>query len=287
MEKNDFLIGSHVRMNAPDYFLGSAKEAISYGSTAFMFYTGAPQSSIRTPTKLLKIHEGKELLRQNNIDLKNLVVHAPYIINPANKSKPQLYQMSIDFINNELNRTAEFGVETLVLHPGAHVGQGTNIGIKNLIDALNIIFEINKTNVKIAIETMAGKGTEIGANFDEIAEIIKGVNNQARIGVCFDTCHVFDSGYDLVNNLDNVLLEFDQKIGLDRILVVHLNDSKNNCGSHKDRHENLGKGNIGFDTLYKIAHLDALKKVPKILETPYIDNNPPYKEEIDLLKKEF
>lgn len=284
MEKSKFLIGSHVRMNTPDYFLGSAREALSYGSAAFMFYTGAPQSSIRTPTYLLKIPEGKKLLAENNIELKNLVVHAPYIINPANKAKPDLYENSIKFIDSELNRTADFGVETLVLHPGAHVGQGPDVGIKNLIEALNKIFEINKTNVKIAIETMAGKGSEIGVNFDEVAKIINGVKDQKRIGVCFDTCHVFDSGYDLVNNLDEVLSEFDKKIGLSRVLVVHLNDSKNVCGSHKDRHENLGKGNIGFDTLYKIAHLKVFENIPKILETPYINNVPPYKEEIELLK---
>ena len=277
------LIGSHVSMNSPEFYLGSVKEAISYGSTTFMFYTGAPQNSFRKPLNELKISEGRKLLENSGIDESKIIVHAPYIVNPANKVKADLWEMSINTIKNELRRTAGFNCKTIVLHPGNHVGNGPDIAIQTLAEALDMIFEDDGTDVKIAIETMSGKGSEIGRTFDEVAKIIELTKHKERLGVCLDTCHISDSGYDL-SDFDKILDEFDQKIGLDRLLVVHLNDSKNPISSHKDRHENIGYGYIGFDILNGIVHNPRLVDIPKILETPYINEKPPYKAEIQMLK---
>lgn len=283
MKNNELLIGSHVSMNSPDFFLGSVKEAISYGSTAFMFYTGAPQNSFRVPLEKLKIEEGKVLLKEAGIEEKHLVVHAPYIINPANKTREELFDMSIKTIINELQRSAAFGATVMVLHPGAHVKQGEDFAINSLIEALDSVFENDGTNVRIALETMAGKGTEIGTSFEQLKRVIDGCKYKDRLGVCLDTCHVSDGGYN-ISDVDGLLKHFDEIIGLDRLLVIHLNDSKNPNGSHKDRHENLGYGEIGFDILNKIAHHPLLVDIPKILETPYINEKPPYKQEIQMLK---
>lgn len=283
MKNNEILIGSHVSMNAPNFFLGSVQEAISYNSTAFMFYTGAPQNSYRVPLDRLKIEEGRKLLKEAGIDESHLVVHAPYIINPANKTREELYNQSIKTIINELQRSAAFGATILVLHPGAHVGQGTDNSVKALSEALDAILDNDGTNVRIAIETMAGKGTEIGINFEQVKTIVDGCKNKDRLGVCLDTCHVNDAGYD-VKDVDGLLNEFDRIIGLDKLLVVHLNDSKNPQGAHKDRHENIGYGEIGFETLNKFVHHPLLVNIPKILETPYINEKPPYKQEIQMLK---
>jgi len=277
------LIGSHVSMNAPDFYLGSVKEAISYGSTAFMFYTGAPQNSFRKPLNELKIEEGRKLLQENGFDESKIVVHAPYIINAANKNKEDLWEMSIKTIISELRRTAGFGCKTLVLHPGNHVGNGNEVAIKTLAEALDQIFDQDGTDVKIALETMCGKGTEIGINFEEIAKIIELSHHKDRLGVCIDTCHISDGGYDL-SDFDAILDEFDSVVGLDRLIVIHLNDSKNERSAHKDRHENLGYGFIGFDILNSIAHNPRISNVPKILETPYINEKPPYGTEIKMLK---
>ena len=281
--EDKLLIGSHVSLSGPDFFLGSVKEAISYGSSTFMFYTGAPQNSYRLPLERLKISEGLSLLKENNINPSDLIVHAPYIINAANKTKEGLFEMSIEMITNELRRTSAFKVKTLVLHPGAHVGQGREEAIRNLAEALDIIFENDGTDVKIALETMAGKGTEIGASFEEINEIISLCKHKERLGVCLDTCHINDAGYN-VHDVDGVLAEFDRIIGLDRLLVLHINDSKNPIGAHKDRHENVGYGEIGFETLNKFIHHPLLKGLPKILETPYYNEKPPYKTEIQMFK---
>ena len=283
MKNNEILIGSHVSMNAPNFFLGSVQEAISYNSTAFMFYTGAPQNSYRVPLDRLRIEEGKKLLKEVGIEESHLVVHAPYIINPANKAREDLYEQSINTIINEMRRTEAFGAGVLVLHPGAHVGQGTENSIKALAEALNRVFKEDGTKVKIAIETMAGKGTEIGITFEQVKAIIDGCEYQDRIGVCLDTCHISDGGYD-IHDVDGLLNEFDNIIGLDKLLVVHLNDSKNPRGAHKDRHENIGYGEIGFETLNKFVHHPLLVNIPKILETPYINEKPPYKQEIQMLK---
>ena len=281
----DLLIGSHVGMNGPEYYLGSVKEAIRYGATTFMFYTGAPQNSFRKPLEELRIKEGRSLLKEHGFDESKIVVHAPYIINAANPNKPELLDLSIKTIINELQRTEAFGASILVLHPGNHLGAGPEKAIEVLADSLDKVFANDGTNVKIAIETMAGKGSEIGITFEEVREIIDKCQFKGRLGVCLDTCHVSDAGYD-INDTDRLLDEFDRVIGLDRLLVVHVNDSKNIRGAHKDRHENLGYGEIGFDALCRIANHPRLKDIPKILETPYINEKAPYSDEIRMLRDE-
>ena len=281
----DLLIGSHVGMNGPDYYLGSVKEAISYNASTFMFYTGAPQNSYRKPLSELKIAEGRALLAKHGFDESKIVVHAPYIINPANPTREDLLELSIKLIFNELQRTAAFGASILVLHPGNHLGAGPETAIEVLAKTLDQIFAIDGTNVKIAIETMAGKGSEIGITFEEVRQIIDKCSYKERLGVCLDTCHVSDAGYN-IHDVDGLLNEFDRVIGLDRLLVVHVNDSKNPCGAHKDRHENLGYGEIGFETLCRIANHPRLKDIPKILETPYVNEKAPYFDEIKMLRDE-
>ena len=282
----DLLIGSHVAMNAPEYYLGSVKEAISYNASTFMFYTGAPQNSFRKPLNELMINEGRALLAKHGFDESKLVVHAPYIINAANPVKPDLLELSIKTIINELQRTAAFGASILVLHPGNHLGAGPETAITVLAHSLDEVFSQDGTNVKIALETMAGKGSEIGITFEEIRQIIDKCQYPDRLGVCLDTCHVHDAGYD-VNDADGLLEEFDRVVGLDRLLVVHVNDSKNVRNAHKDRHENLGYGEIGFDALNRIANHPLLKSIPKILETPYINEKAPYSDEIRMLRDEL
>lgn len=284
MEKEELYIGSHVSMNAPDFYVGSVKEALSYGSNTFMFYTGAPQNSFRKPLSELKIQEGRKLLQEAGIDESKLIVHAPYIINAANISKLDLYEMSINTIVSELRRTAAFGVKVMVLHPGSHVGLGAENGILALAKALDTAFKTDGTDVKIALETMAGKGHEIGITFEQIREIIDKCEFKERLGVCLDTCHINDAGYDIKNDFEGVLNHFDKVIGLDKLLVVHVNDTKNPIGAHKDRHENIGYGYLGFDTLYQVVHNPRLKGIPMILETPYYNEKAPYKQEIEMLR---
>ena len=248
-----------------------------------MFYTGAPQNTARSsidPELTLLAHN---LLKKENINIDNVVVHAPYIINLAN---PKNYDFNVEFLKEEIRRVEQLGVTRLVLHPGSHVGIGVDEGINNIVKALNKALT-PETKVIICLETMAGKGSEIGSSFEEIKRIIDGVILKDKVAVCFDTCHTNDAGYDIFE-FDEVLDEFDRVIGLDKLLVVHVNDTKNVRGAHKDRHENIGLGELGFDILSKIIHHEKLKSVPKILETPYItyekDKYPPYKFEIEMLR---
>ena len=282
--KETIYLGSHVGLSGPDFYLGSVKEALSYNSNTFMFYTGAPQNSIRKQKTKIKIQEGRKLIKEAGIDESKLIVHAPYIINAANFSREDLYEMSINTIVNELRRTAGFGVKIMVLHPGSHVGMGSEAGILALAKALDLVFKVDGTDVKIAIETMAGKGHEIGITFEQVKAIIDKCEHKDRLGVCLDTCHISDAGYDVKNDFDGVIEKFDKIIGLDRLLVVHVNDSKNPIGAHKDRHENIGYGYLGFDTLYHVVHHPKLIGIPMILETPYVNEKAPYKQEIEMLR---
>lgn len=286
-----FKIGSHVGMSGKKMFLGSVEEAISYGANTFMIYTGAPQNTKRKPIEELNIQKGLDLMKKNNLQIEDIVVHAPYIINLGNAVKPETFEIAVQFLRTEIERTDAIGAPRIVLHPGAHVGEGANVGINKIIEGLNeVLTSTQKTTV--ALETMAGKGTECGRSFEEIAAIIEGVKLKDKLSVCFDTCHVHDAGYDIVNNFESVIEEFDKIVGIDKISVIHLNDSKNVVGAHKDRHENLGFGHIGFDALNKIAHFEAFKNIPKILETPYVplkdekgsDTVAPYKYEIEMLR---
>lgn len=276
------LIGSHVKFKKDTQILGSLEEALSYGATTFMFYTGAPQNTMRSPLNQELTNKAINLMKENNIDYSKVIVHAPYIINLANNKDEDKFNFSVNFLKEELKRCEELGIKYIVLHPGSHVGLGIEEGIKNIIKGLNMILE--DTSVTILLETMAGKGSEIGSNFKEIKKIITGVKNKQNIGVCMDTCHLNDAGYD-VFEFDKLLNYFDEVVGMNYLHCIHINDSKNPKDSHKDRHENLGFGTIGFDTLINIIYNDRLKDIPKILETPYIGEYAPYKYEIDMIKK--
>ena len=285
------IIGSHVSFTKDEGLLGSVKEALSYNENTFMFYTGAPQNTIRGKIDQTKTEEAKKLMQENNIDINNVIIHAPYIVNLANDKDQDKYNFAINFLKNELERAQTLGIKKIVLHPGSHVGLGEEKGLNNIIDDLNIILT-EKDGPIICLETMAGKGTELGKTFEQLKTIIDGINTQERIGVCLDTCHLNDAGYD-VKNFDELLDKFDKIIGIDKIGCIHINDSKNEKASHKDRHENIGLGTIGFDNLIKIIYHEKLKKVPKILETPYISIDggkdrtyAPYKFEIDMIKKQ-
>ena len=272
------LIGSHVKYNSTTQLLGSVKEALSYGASTFMFYTGAPQNTARSPINKSIVEDAKKLMEKNNIDIEKVVVHAPYIINLANTEK---YDFAVSFLKQEIKRCEEIGIKYMVLHPGSHVGLGIEVGIDNIVNGLNEVLKDIK--VTILLETMAGKGSELGCNLDQIKTIIDRVTNKERIGICLDTCHLNDAGYD-VTNFDAILDEVDKKVGLEFVGCIHINDSKNPISSHKDRHENLGYGTIGFDTLISIIYNKRLENIPKILETPYIGEYPPYKEEIEMIK---
>ena len=276
------IIGSHVGYKKDSGLVGSVEEALSYGANTFMFYTGAPQNTIRSSIDLDNVKKAYALMSDNGIDKNNVIVHAPYIINLANGDESK-FNFSCNFLSEELKRVNTFGFKYLVLHPGSHVGCGVDVGISNIVKALNIVLSKDDSSVMILLETMHGKGSEVGKTFDEIKSIIDGVDYNNRLGVCIDTCHLNDAGYDL-NNFDEVLEKFDKLIGIDKIKCIHINDSKNPLGSHKDRHENIDKGTIGLNTLMKVIDCDKLKDVPKILETPYIDGHAPYKEEIELIR---
>lgn len=277
----ELIIGSHVSFTKDTQLVGSLNEALSYKANTFMFYTGAPQNTNRCPIdKELTSFALKKMIN-NNIDINNIVIHAPYIINLANIDN---LSFNVRFLQDEINRAIDLKVNKIVLHPGSHVGKGYEVGINNIITSLN---QVDFKSVTILLETMAGKGSECGININQLKEIIDNINDKDHIGVCLDTCHLNDSGID-INNFDEYLDEFDKIIGISKIGCIHINDSKNPINSHKDRHENIGFGTIGFDALINVIYNERLNNVPKILETPYIDKKPPYKEEIEMIrKKEF
>ncbi len=285
-------IGSHIGMSGKEMFLGSAREAVAFGEDTFMIYTGAPQNTRRKDISELNIDAGWEYLKAHGIY--DFVIHAPYIINLGNSVKPETFTLAVEFLAKELERTKAMGSSVLVLHPGAHVGEGVDAGLKKIVEGLNEVMT-KDMGVYIALETMAGKGSEIGRSFEELAAIYDGVRENQWLRVCFDTCHTSDAGYDIIHDFDGVMDRFDQVIGKDQIAVFHINDSKNAPGAGKDRHANIGYGNIGFDALSYIVHHKDFEAVPKILETPYIPDPEdkkksyaPYKYEIEMLRnKQF
>ncbi len=260
-------IGSHVGMSGKEMFLGSVKEALSYEANTFMLYTGAPQNTRRKKIEELNLPDGWKLMKESG--LSEFVVHAPYIINLANTVKPETYELAVDFLREEIRRTEAMGSNVLVLHPGSHVDAGEEAGIAQIVKGLNEVLTA-ETKVFIALETMSGKGSELGKTFEELARIYDGVVYNNKLRVCFDTCHVHDAGYDIVHDFDGVAEQFDRVLGKEQIAVFHINDSKNVCGARKDRHENIGFGEIGFAALNKIVHFSDFAEVPKILETPYV-----------------
>ncbi|MCI5775775.1 MAG: deoxyribonuclease IV [Aerococcus sp.] len=282
------IIGSHVSMKGKKMLQGAAEEAASYGANAFMIYTGAPQNTKRKPIGELMIEPGKTLMAEEGIQ--SVVIHSPYIVNLANPNKPENFEFYVEFLKDEIKRAEAIGAEQITFHPGSHVQTSTEEGIKALVKGLNAVLT-GKEKAQIAIETMSGKGSEIGVRFEEIAKIIDGVTYNESLSVTMDTCHMNDAGYDVKDHFDEVLEDFDHIIGLDRLKVIHVNDSKNPRGAHKDRHANIGEGTIGFEPLNRIVHHPALNGIPKILETPWVqyDDNkrhkkPPYKFEIEMFK---
>ncbi len=287
---NNLIIGSHVGFNNSTQLLGSVNEALSYGENTFMFYTGAPQNTRRGAILDEITYKAYEVMKENNIDLSKVIVHAPYIVNLANLEN---FEFSVNFLKEEVRRVSLLGIKYMVLHPGSAVNYPREEAIERIISGLNLILD-NNLDVTICLETMAGKGSEIGINISEIKRMIDGVKYKDKIGVCLDTCHLNDSGIDLTK-FDEYIKEFDKEIGINYIKVIHINDSKNEIGSHKDRHENIGFGTIGFDTLIKIIYDERFTDIPKILETPYVTKDdeskdkvyPPYKYEIDMIRNKF
>ncbi len=286
------VLGSHVSMKAPNMMLGSVKEASSYDADTFMVYTGAPQNTRRKAIDELFIPEAHEKMKKEAIKKENIVIHAPYIVNLGNTYKLDNFEFAIEFMKEEIIRSEAMGATQMTMHPGAHVGAGAEAGIDKIAEGLNRILHADQT-LQIALETMAGKGTEIGRSFEELAQIIERVDLDEKLSVTLDTCHIHDAGYPVKEDFDWVLDEFDRIIGLDRLKVIHVNDSKNPQGAKKDRHENIGFGEIGFESLNYVVHHPKLLHLPKILETPYVGDDKksqkaPYGHEIHMLKqKEF
>ena len=268
------LLGSHVSMSGKEMMLLSAKEAASYQANTMMVYTGAPQNTRRKPIEELMISQGQAFMQANGIE--EVVVHAPYIINLANTTKEGYLDFAIEFLKEEIRRAEAIGAKQVVLHPGSHVGAGVDLGIAQIVKGLNEVLDKNQ-KVQIALETMAGKGTELGRSFEEIARMIDGVTHN-------------DAGYNLKEDFSGVMTEFDKVIGLDRLKVLHINDSKNVCGAQKDRHANFGFGEIGFDALMQVVSEEKFKNIPKILETPYVgedkkNQKAPYLYEIQMIRQ--
>ena len=277
---NMLYIGSHVGFNKNNQLLGSVLEASSYNANTFMFYTGAPQNTARNPIDSKLVEAAIEKMKEVGIDYSKVIVHAPYIINLCNEGN---FDFSVSFLKGEVKRVNDLGVKYLVLHPGSHVGLGIDKGIENIISGLNLVLD-GSSDVTILLETMAGKGSEVGSTIEELKRIIDGVKDKKHIGVCLDTCHLNDSGIDM-SDFDKYLDLFDKVIGIDKIGCIHINDSKNPINSHKDRHENIGFGTIGFNNLINIIYNERLGEIPRILETPYVDKEyPPYKYEIEMIR---
>lgn len=281
------LLGSHVSMTGPKMLLRASEEAASYGATTFLIYTGAPHNTRRKPIEALNVEAGQAHMRDNGIS--NIIVHAPFIVNLGNTLSSQVFEHSIEFLQSEIIRTEALGSTQIVLHPGSHVGAGPQAGISRIVEGLNEVLADNR-NVQVSLETMAGKGSECGITFEELAAIIDGVTHNERLSICLDTCHIHDAGYNVKEDFDGILDQFDRLIGIERLKVIHVNDSKNTMGSRKDRHENIGHGYIGLRALRYVVHHPQLTSIPKLLETPSIGEkkyvNPPYKHEISLLRGE-
>lgn len=277
-------IGSHVCLSGKKMLLGSVEESLENGANCLMVYTGAPQNTKRRPIDEFRVDEAKELLAKNNISMDDVIIHAPYIINLANTTKPEVFELAVDFLRQEIKRVEEIGAKYIVLHPGAHVGAGEEVGLDQIVKGLDMVLTKVQTPI-ICLETMAGKGSELGTSFEQLAYIINNVKLPDKLGVCLDTCHINDAGYD-ETDFDKLLDEFDKIIGLDKLKVIHVNDSKNPIASHKDRHANIGYGTIGFDKLIKIIYNPRIKDLCKILETPFVNDrkNSPYKQEIAMIK---
>ena len=270
-------IGCHLSVSKG--YLHMGKEAVSIGANTFQFFSRNPRGGNAKEIDMNDLQSFAEFARENGIY--TVLAHAPYTLNPCSNDKG-LRKFAADTMLEDLQRTEGLPGCMYNFHPGSHVGQGVETGVTYISDMLNRTFESYTGKTQVLLETMAGKGSEIGRNFEELAMIIDRVEQKNRIGVCLDTCHVWDGGYDIVNNLDGVLDDFDMILGLDILKAMHLNDSMNVCASHKDRHEKIGRGNIGTDAFERIINNERLKGIPCFLETP--NELPGYKEEITLLR---
>lgn len=282
-------IGSHTSFLKDKGLLGVVEESLSYGSNAFMFYTGSNQSTLRFPINKELTNEAHKLMIENKIDKNNCVVHAPFIINLANNSDPEKYEFYIDFLKKELNRCIELDIRKLVLHPGSYTTLSREEGIKNIANGLNIALK-DIEGIELLLEYMSGKGTEVGTSIKDLKGIIDLLDEDVKekVFVCLDTCHINDSGID-IGDFKSFLDEFDNSIGINKIKCIHVNDSYNGVGAHKDRHANIGYGTIGFDKLINVIYDERLDNIPKILETPWINRNEknayaPYKQEIEMIR---
>ena len=280
------IIGSHVGVSGRDMLLGAVKDTLSYQANAFMFYTGAPQNTLRRPIDAFLVDEAHALMAAYQINKEHVIVHAPYIINLANTTNQKVMELAKEFLSQEVQRVSQLGFRYLVIHPGSHVGEGIHVGTNQILSIVNELFQKDKSDVVLLFETMSGKGSEIGFNLEQVIDLIHGVKEKHRVGLCLDTCHLHDAGYD-ITDFDNILDLIEAQIGLEKIKAIHVNDSKNERGSKKDRHENLGFGKIGFSALLQVIYNPRIAHVPKILETPWIDDYPPYKEEIAMIRQQI
>lgn len=269
-------LGCHLSFSKGYENLG--KDAQSIGANTFQFFTRSPQGGKARALDLEDVAMLNKIIEENNFD--HILAHAPYTLN-ACSAKEYVREFAEEVMRDDIYRMSFFENSLYNFHPGSHVGQGVDAGIEMIVEMLNKILDPTQNTI-VLLETMAGKGTEIGRTFEELAQIIDGVRIKSKIGVCLDTCHIFDAGYDIVNDLDGVIDEFDKVIGLDKLYAIHLNDSKNELGSRKDRHEKIGQGNIGLEALTNVINHPKLRHLPFYLETPNeLDG---YQEEIELLK---
>ena len=271
-----FKIGCH--LSSSKGYVAMGKEAVSIGANTFQFFTRNPRGGAVKPLDLVDIGAYQSFSEMHG--LQPILAHAPYTLN-ACAVDAGLRQFALDTIKDDLERLDHIPGTMYNFHPGSHVKQGEAVGIQFIVDMLNSAIT-DDLNTTILLETMAGKGTEIGRSFEELQEIISKVECSDYLGICLDTCHIFEGGYDIVNDLEGVLSEFDRIIGLGRLKAIHLNDSKNPIGSRKDRHEKIGDGSIGIDAIAAIINHPSLRELPFYLETP--NDTAGYKKEIELLK---
>ena len=272
-------IGCHLSTTKGFYNMG--KEALSIGANTFQFFTRNPRGGKAKDIDENDVAKLINLMKENNFS--KILAHAPYTLNACSKDE-STREFALQMMEDDLKRMEYLPNNLYNFHPGSHVKQGTEAGIEFIAELLNKVLKKEQTT-KVLLETMAGKGTEVGRSFEEIAEIISKVELKEHMGVCLDTCHVYDAGYDIVNDLDKVLDEFDKIIGLDRLYAIHLNDSKNPFSSHKDRHEKIGEGFIGLEAITRIINHPKLRNIPFFLETPNeLDG---YAKEISILREAF
>ena len=272
-------IGCH--LSTTKGYENMGKEALKIGANTFQFFTRNPRGGKAKDINEKDLNALKDIMEKNNFA--KILAHAPYTLNGCSADE-STREFAIEMMADDLNRLSKLPTSLYNFHPGSHVKQGVEVGINYIVEMLNKVLKPEQTTI-VLLETMAGKGTEIGRSFEEIAEIISRVELKDKMGVCLDTCHVYDAGYDIVNDLDGVLDEFDRIIGLDRLHAIHLNDSKNPYNSHKDRHEKIGEGSLGLEAITRIINHPKLKHLPFFLETPNeLDG---YAKEIEILKSVY